>query len=194
MSGSGWKVFASISSKCGSPQGYIFGPTLFLLHINDLPDSVICDIAIYADDTTLYSILLSTSLFSILNLNLIYETLWTGVRSGLLISMLGKLSWFCLTCLITIAFSSKLDWGSYIISIGKTAFKKIGALIHSVKFLSAEVALSPLLGIITQTTKTNMQDCWSFTCCFSGIFGPSLKYGQLKSYSIGITLVDVLQN
>ena len=37
----------------------------------------------------------------LLNLNLIYETLWTGVRSGLLISMLGKLSWFRLTGLIT---------------------------------------------------------------------------------------------
>ena len=37
----------------------------------------------------------------LLNLNLICETLWTGVRSGLLISMLGKLSWFCLTGLIT---------------------------------------------------------------------------------------------
>ena len=38
-------------------------------------------------------------------------------------------------------FSSKLDWGSYIISIAKIASKKIGALIHSVKFLSPEVAL-----------------------------------------------------
>ena len=38
----------------------------------------------------------------LLNLNLIYETLWTGVRSGFLISMLGKLSWFRLTSLMTI--------------------------------------------------------------------------------------------
>ena len=38
----------------------------------------------------------------LLNLNLIYETLWTGVRSGLLISMLEKLSWFRLTSLITV--------------------------------------------------------------------------------------------
>ena len=43
--------------------------------------------------------------------------------------------------MLGLTFFSKLDWGSYIISIAKTASKKIGALIRSLKFLSPEVAL-----------------------------------------------------
>ena len=36
-------------------RGSILVPTPFLLYIKDLPNDVICNIAIYADDTTLYS-------------------------------------------------------------------------------------------------------------------------------------------
>ena len=43
--------------------------------------------------------------------------------------------------MLGLTFSCKLDWGSYIISVVKTASKEIGALIRSMKFLSPEVAL-----------------------------------------------------
>ena len=43
--------------------------------------------------------------------------------------------------MLQLAFRSELDWGYYIIIIAKSAFKKIGALIRSMKFLSPEVAL-----------------------------------------------------
>ena len=43
--------------------------------------------------------------------------------------------------MLQVIFFSKFDWGTYIISIAKTASKEIGALIHSMKFLFLEVAL-----------------------------------------------------
>ena len=43
--------------------------------------------------------------------------------------------------IVGLTFSSKLDWGSYIISIAKTASKKIGTLVRSMKYLSPEAAL-----------------------------------------------------
>ena len=41
--------------SCGVPQQSILSPTLFLLFIDDLTGDVICNIAIYANDTTIYS-------------------------------------------------------------------------------------------------------------------------------------------
>ena len=47
--------------------------------------------------------------------------------------------------MLWLTFSSKLDWGSYIISIAKPASKKIGALICSMKFYSLYLYISTIL-------------------------------------------------
>ena len=91
--------------NAGDTQGSILGIAHFLLYINDHPGELSVILL------SILMILLSTlsvirhmscgnNYSWLLNLNLIYEALWTGVRSGLLILMLGKLRWFLLTGLI----------------------------------------------------------------------------------------------
>ena len=57
--------------------------------------------------------------------------------------------------MLGLTFSSKLDWGS-IISVAKTASKKIGALIRSMKFLSLEVPL--------YLYKSTIRSCMEYCC------------------------------
>ena len=68
--------------------------------------------------------------------------------------------------MLGLIFLSELDWGSYIISIAKTAFKKIGALIYSMKFFSPEIALY----LFKSTIWSSMEYCcnvWADApCCF----------------------------
>ena len=145
----------------------ILGPTLFLLCINDPPGDVICNIVVYADDSTLYSkcnqasdlwqqLELASELESDLQSNVDWGRMWlVDLCAGK--TQLVSLDWCNNTGAIGVkmdgpewassfkklglTFSSKLDWGSYIISVAKTASKKIGALIRSMKFLSPEFAL-----------------------------------------------------
>ena len=152
----------------GVPQGSIIDPTLSLQYINYLPD-VIFNIAIYADDTTLYSkcdqasdlwqqLELASELESDLRDTVDWGIKWLvdfslgktqlvlfdrskntgGIDVKMNGSVLEEKSSFKM---LGLTFSSKLDWGSYIISIAKTASKKIGALICSMKFISPKVAL-----------------------------------------------------
>ena len=58
--------------------------------------------------------------------------------------------------MLGLTFSSKLDWGSCIISIAKTASKKIGALIRSMKFLFPEVAM--------YLYKSTIRPCMEYSC------------------------------
>ena len=58
--------------------------------------------------------------------------------------------------MLELTFSTKLDWGSHVISIVKSASKKIGALVRSVKFLSPEVVL--------YLSKSTIQPCMEYFC------------------------------
>ena len=58
--------------------------------------------------------------------------------------------------MLDLTFSSKLDWGSYIITVAKTAFNRVGALIRSIKFLNPEVAL--------YLYKSTIRSCMEYCC------------------------------
>ena len=88
-----------------------------------------------------------------------------------------------------LTFSSRLDWSSDI-SIAKTASKKIEALIHSVKFLSPEVALYPY--------KFTIQPCMEY-CCHVWAGAPSCYLDLLDKLqkricrTVGLSLAASLE-
>ena len=85
-------------------QGSFLSSTLLLLYINNLPDDLICNIAIYADDTTLNSKCSQASdLWQQLELASEVESdLRDTVNWG---KKYGKRNWFRLTGFITMVLS-----------------------------------------------------------------------------------------
>ena len=192
------------------PQGSI-GPTLFLLYINDLPDDVIRNIAIYAGDTTLYSKCDHTShLWQQLELAFelqsdLGDTVdwgrkwlvdfnagkiqlvafdWSNKTGAIDVKMDGSvLEEKSSFKILDLTFSSKLDWSSCFISITKTVSKKIGALIYSMKFLSFEVAL--------YLYKSTIRPCMEYCChVWAGASSCYLELTNKLQKRISLELTD----
>ena len=111
---------------------------------------VICDIAIYADDTTVYfkcdqtsdqwqQLELASELESNLRNTVDQGKKWlvdfnAGNTQLLSFDQSNNNGSTDVNKILGLTFSSKLNWGSSITSITKTASKKIGALICSISF------------------------------------------------------------
>ena len=218
-----WVVLDGKSSQeytvnVGVPQGSVLDTTLFLLYINDLPEHVICDIATYADDTTLYSkcdlesdlwqqLELASELESdlrdtvewgkklLVNLNagktqlVLFE--WSNNNGSIYVKMDGfvpeEKSSFKM---LQLTFSSKLDWGSYIISIAKTASKKTGSLIRSMNFLSPEVALYLYKSTIWPCTEYCCHVWAGASSCYLDLLD---KLQKRKYRTVGLSLAASLE-
>ena len=91
--------------------------------------------------------------------------------------------------MLRLTFSSKLDWGYYIISIAKTASKKIGALIRSMKFLSPKAALY----LYISTIRSCMEYCchvWAgaLGCCLELLDKPQKRMCRTVVPSLAASL------
>ena len=92
--------------------------------------------------------------------------------------------------MLGLIFSSKLDWGSYIISIAKIASKKTGVLNRSIKFLSLEVAM--------YLYKYTIRPCMEY-CCHVWAGAPSCylelldKLQKRKCRTVGPSLAASLE-
>ena len=75
--------------------------------------------------------------------------------------------------LLGLIFFSKLDWGSYII---KTAFKKIGALICSMKFLFPEVILYQHTSTVRPYKESCCHVCAGSPSCYLVLLDKSQKW------------------
>ena len=162
------------SSNCysinsGVPQGSVLGPTLFLIFINDLPNSILSKLAIYADDTTIYSFLgktndvsdkveMTANLEDELRTVVEWGKKWlvlfnasktkllsiSSFRTPFLPSVLmndSELTESAQIRLLGLTFRNNVSWNPYIESIAKSAAMKVGSLFWVRHFLPPESIL-----------------------------------------------------
>ena len=157
--------------NAGVPQGSILGPTLFLLYINDLPDSIVSKLVMYADDTTLFNSIerpkdsaqQRQQLCDVLNKDLQAISAWgskwlvsfnSSKTQSILHSRLkadgahpdlqmsnSSLQESDTISLLGLTVSRDLSWKSYIQNVSKRAAQRIGSLYRASRYLPPESIL-----------------------------------------------------
>ena len=180
----------------GVPQGSILGPILFLIFINDLPDNILSDLAIYADDTTIYSCVPKTDdrfdkIESAAELEVDLRTVTEWGEKWLVSFNASKTKLLSINRyhnpylpsvmmngvdlpenkhfrLLGLTFSDDFTWNTYIESIAKSAARKVGSLFRSRNFLSPDSIL--------YLYKATIRPCMEYCChIWAGASTNSLK-------------------
>ena len=171
---------------------------MFLIFINDLPDNILSQLAIYADDTTIYSCLGKTNdLFdkieSAAELEVDLRTVVEWGKEWLVTFNASKTKLLSINRfknpylpsvmmndaelpensnfrLLGLTFSDDFTWNAYIESIAKSAARKVGSLFRSRNFLSPNSIL--------YLYKATIRPCMEY-CCHIWAGASSTCLGQL---------------
>ena len=102
------------NTSAGVPQGSVLGPYLFLLYINDIVDNIKSNIRLFADDTSLFTVIDDENSVSILNEDLYQIASWSQ-------------NW-CVILNPGITFASDATWGDHISRVYEKAALRLNIL------------------------------------------------------------------